>query len=223
MPRRIDKVGFEIEGGWGGKPGVSPFPDISLIREGSINGQTLHGAKPIQAVHIGEVVSEPLDYETGKWEEWLTTHWPNADPPNRTNRTCGYHIHLSTLSMKDYALLGSKSFLFSLAETFNRLGKALDLPKKHVFWERMTGQNTFCTLDFNPSRQMQVAMKGGRNRYGWLNFAWKMHKTVELRSLPTFRDAAIALRFTETYFTFTTNWLEAHQDVKLRKEGSLCA
>src|SRR5512136_62524 len=91
---KILKVGFEIEGGWEGKPGVAPFTDCMVIADHSINGQTLHGAEPIDAPHVGEVVSEPIPYAED-WEGWLTTHWPNAEPEHRTNRTCGFHIHLS--------------------------------------------------------------------------------------------------------------------------------
>lgn len=219
---RIDKVGFEIEGGWDGKKGVSPFSDISLIADHSINGQTRAGAPAIAAVHVGEAVSKPFPYDPKEpWIEWLSSHWPNAVPPHRTNRTCGFHIHLSTKSMKDYSLLASKSFLMELKETMEAEGKAIKLPKKHVFWERILGFNTFCPLDFDPAEQMKVSRKGGRNRYGWLNFSWTLHKTMEFRALPTFRDAAVALRFTLAYLQFVEEWLEANQTLSLRREASL--
>jgi hypothetical protein len=217
----IAKVGFEVEGGWDGKSKVSPFSDVSLIHEGSINGQTLAGAPKIRAIHIGEVVSLPMSYANDPWALWLYEHWPNAAPRNRTNRTCGFHIHLSTLNLKDYTLLSSKHFLYSLRDKLKEIGTAAKLNPSHVFWERMEGFNSFCPLDFDPAEQMRVTRKGGRNRYGWLNFAWSMHTTVEFRALPTFRDPQIALRFTAEYFDFVNSWLDANQNTQLVRAARL--
>jgi len=218
---RIAKVGFEIEGGWKGDPRVSPFADTPLIADHSINGQSLGGAPAIHAPHVGEVVSKPFPYEEGEWKDWLVSHWPDAEPKDRTNRTCGFHIHLSTKSLRDYSLLSSKSFFFELKDEMNKVGERVKLPKKHVFWERVRGQNRFCTPEFDPANQMRINKKGGANRYGWLNFAWTMHGTMEFRALPTFRDAAVGLRFAEAYFGFVQGWLEKNQDVKLRREALL--
>ena len=218
---RLDKVGFEIEGGWDGTPRISPFSDIALIADHSINGQSLGNAPAIAAAHVGEAVSPPLALEDGKWEEWLTIHWPNAEPRHRTNRTCGFHIHVSTKSLKDYTLLTSKSFLFALRVKMEEVGKAVKLPKKHIFWERMGGFNRFCELDFEAAQQMRVRRKGGNNRYGWLNFAWEMHGTMEFRALPTFRDAKVGVRFAKEYLDFIESWLEAQGDKQLIKSARL--
>lgn len=221
-PNYIDKVGFEIEGGWAGTPGISPFPDISLKREGSINGQTLFGAKPIEAVHIGEAVSPPLNYEKDAWEEWLLSHWPDAEPKHRTNRTCGLHVHISTKSMKDYSLLSSKSFLTQLQTEMVKLGKKLNLPPKHVFWERMYGYNEFCGFDFDPAKQMRVTNgAGNRTRYGYLNYCYRLHGTIEFRALPTFRDGSIALRFISLYFDQVNAYLASVGKVEIKRSAAL--
>jgi hypothetical protein len=223
---RILKVGFELEGGWKGDPGISPFTDISLIADHSVNGQTLLGGA-LRAPHVGEAVSPPINFEeagddvgTHKWELWLLSHWPNADPPNRTNNTCGFHIHTSFASLRDYALLTSKTFAFSLKEQLLQLGKELRLPPKHLFWSRMEGKNTFCTLLYDPAPQMELRQKDGvqRVRYGWLNFAYRVHGTMEFRALPTFRDAAVGVRFATTYFNFIESWLEEKKDLVLERE-----
>jgi hypothetical protein len=214
-------VGFEIEGGWAGEPGISPFTDIPLIPEHSINGQTTNGAPKIKAPHIGEAVSKPMEFEKAPWPEWLYEHWPNAEPRHRTNRTCGFHIHLSPLSMRDYTLLSSKVFLYSLHNRLVEVGKLCKLNENHVFWERMGGFNSFCNLHFDPAAQMRINKKGGKNRYGWLNFAWTMHGTMEFRALPTFRDAQVALRFTTEYFDFVNSWLDENQSLNLRRFAKL--
>lgn len=212
---RIQKVGFEIEGGWAGSPGVAPFTDCKVIADHSINGQTLGGAKRIQAPHVGEVVSEPIPYANvleyqgpPEWETWLFTHWPNAEPEDRTNRTCGFHIHLSVGSPLEYAHLTSKSFLVLLRDRMIEVGKDLKLPKKHTFWERVYGGNTFCTFFFDAGAQMAVKQKGiNKVRYGWLNFSYGLHGTMEFRALPTFRDSHVAIRFAREYFELVDYWL----------------
>ena len=208
----ISKVGLEIEGGWAGEPGVSPFSDVSLIQDNSINGQTLCTWDHfLEATHIGEVISPPLPYLGGSWKPWLLEHWPNAAPPNRTNRTCGYHIHISLESLKDYTLLTSKVFLFKLRERLISLGVEKKLSAKHPFWGRMGGDNTFCTFYFSAPKQMALKTKQGihRTRYGWLNFASQIHGTVEFRALPTFDESELALFFTESYFNCVDSYLDA--------------
>lgn len=220
---RIDRIGIEIEGGWEGEKGISPFKDVALIADHSVNGQTLNGAKAIEATHVGEVVSPPLPYaERAQWEEWLLTHWPNAAAPHRTNRTCGYHIHLSFFSKKDYTLLSSKVFLYDLRDYILRLGKSLQIRQDHVFWSRVNGFNTFCNLNFQAGKQMELLHKNGihRSRYGWLNFATGIHGTVEFRALPTFEDAQLALRFTQGYCDFVESYLSQHKDDVLELAAS---
>lgn len=220
MSSAILKVGFEVEGGWEGTPGISPFKDITLISDHSINGQTLT-ANPIVAPHVGEAVSPPLSYADEDWKGWLEEHWPNAAPPNRTNHTCGFHIHASFGSMKDYTLLTSKVFLLEVRDHLLKVGEEIGLPRAHDFWRRMLGKNTFCTLTFDATPQIQLLQKGGgihRVRYGWLNFSWNVHGTMEFRALPTFRDATTAVKFANAYFTFVDSWLDAHRAVPLRKE-----
>lgn len=214
----IKAVGFEIEGGWDGKEGTSPFKDITLIRDGSINGQSLDGAPPIDPVHAGEAVSPILTWEKDDWQKWLTDHWPDADAKHRTNRTCGFHIHTSFHSMKDYMLLSQKSFLYELRTLFMETGKSMKIHNKHVFWERMEGLNRFCPLEFDTTKQMNLVRGNhhGRNeRYGWLNFCWGVYQTIELRSLPTFRDLKLGLKFSGVYFDFIDSFLDRAQNTKV--------
>jgi hypothetical protein len=217
----IFKVGFEIEGGWAGSPGIAPCQKrscCSFIADHSINGQTLV-TDPLSAPHIGECVSDPIQLEGGGWQQWILDHWPNADPAQRTNNTCGYHVHISLKSMKDYTLLTSKAFLYDLREHMLEVGQVLKLPKSHPYWGRIHGKNNFCGVYFDPARQMQIDIKTGirRDRYGWLNFSWGLHGTMEFRALPTFRDAPIALRCTEEYLVFVENWLARNRGLTLKR------
>lgn len=222
----IDRIGIEIEGGWVGKPGVSPFTDVALITDNSVNGQTLAGALPIAATHVGEVVSPPIPYSPQlgdlNWQAWLLSHWPNAEAPHRTNRTCGYHIHLSFFSKKAYTLLSSKVFLYQLRDHIFTLGEYHHIPEKDVFWSRINGLNTFCTIKFDAGKQMELLHKDGihRQRYGWLNFATGIHGTLEFRALPTFFSPDLGLKFTEGYCTFVEAYLYQHAQDKIELEAS---
>jgi len=219
---KLSRVGFEIEGGWDGKAGISPFPDIALITDHSINGQTLKSDIPINPPHVGEAVSAPFPYlpaeSQPEWVNWLTSHWPNAEPPHRTNRTCGFHIHISLVDHLSYAQLTSKSFLLTLRDSMLEAGKERGVPKKHIFWERMHGANTFCDLFFDAGVQMGIKEKGiNRSRYGWLNFSYGLHGTVEFRALPTFRDASLAVYFADKYFKLVDSWLAAQGEEVLSR------
>lgn len=222
----IYKVGFEIEGGWDGAKGVAPCNKgkncCSWIADGSINGQQL-AEDPIAATHVGECVSAPIPFE-GAWKEWLQTHWPNAtNKKHRTNNTCGLHIHISVESLKDYTLLTSKRFLLDVQANLLEAGRVRGLPGNHYYWGRIQGNNPFCLLDFNAVAQMRLGDKAGihKERYGWMNFAWNIHGTIEFRAFPTFVTAEEALFFTETYLNFVEDWLERNSARPLVREFSL--
>lgn len=228
--QHIAKVGFELEGGWNGTRRVSPFPDLTLITDGSINGQQLVDA-PIHAVHVGEAVSAPIEVEAvdpeGQllWEKWLLEHWPNAAAPNRTNSTCGFHIHISLKSHKDYYLLSSKIYLLDLQKAMQSLGKRLigewdASAEAERFWLRVSGKNAFCGMFFDPAKQMKVKKDGGihKVRYGWLNFSWAAHGTMEFRALPLFFEPTLGVRFAREFFFFTNAWLEEMGEREVVKE-----
>jgi hypothetical protein len=215
----INKVGLEIEGGWDGTPGLSPFEDAVLFADGSIDGQTRDPNEGVlETTHVGEVISTPL--ARPEVEEWLKVHWPNA-----TNRTCGYHIHVSLLSKKSYVLLTRKGFMLRLRKKFLALGEEVKLPSKHPFWKRMSGENTFCQMHFDAGKQINIKVKrhNDRTRYGFLNFAYNVHGTLELRGLPTFRDFPIALTFTNCFLDFVEEYLTEQSSVQWKRSASLAA
>lgn len=212
--RIIDKVGLEVEGGWPGEQRVPPFDDLDLVEDRSIDGQTLARDKPMLSPHVGEAVSKPIPPEEA--EAWIKKYWPNE-----TNKTCGYHIHVSLVEPLYYMLLTKKRFAFTVIREMERLGKHIKLPNNHYLWERLSGNNPFCTLSFDASTQMDIKAKrvGMRVRYGFLNFAKNIHGTVEFRALPTFDSVDHALLFTKKYFEtveeFVKGELEKRQDRSL--------
>jgi hypothetical protein len=199
----IDRIGLEVEGGWPGKPRIPPFEDLTLVADHSIDGTTLPTDKPLTSTHVGEAVSLPLPME--EVEEWLTKYWPKE-----TNRTCGYHIHISLRSPFHYMLLTKKAYAILLRKRMWALGLDRGFPKTHYLFARLSGDNPFCTFNFDASGQMNIREKrvGMRLRYGFLNFAKNIHGTVEFRALPTFDNVADAKAFTFEFLNVTEEFLE---------------
>jgi hypothetical protein len=223
---KIKQVGFEIEGGWAGTPGLSPRPRSFwlFVPDQSINGQTLDGGLPINPVHLGEAIGGPFPYQSTLWESWLLEAWPDAPRRERTNITCGFHIHISTHTKRDYCLLTAKSFLSALVDLMWALGKELKLPEAHPFWWRLGGDNRFCRLGFNALAQMAVQPQNRHNnatRYGMLNFSQTLHGTMEFRLLPTFRDAVVGLKFATAYLAFVEAYLTQQEKTDISYSTSL--
>jgi hypothetical protein len=218
----VDKIGLELEGGWEGKPGKRPFKDEEIIIDRSIDGQTLPNDGPMKSVHVGEIVSKPMSLD--KWEEWLRKYWPSE-----ANNTCGYHIHLSMKKPLYYILLTRKKFLFDLLDDIMQKAKELELPEGHYLYQRLSGRNPFCMFNFDPSQQIGVEEKriGMRTRYGVINYCHGLHKTVEFRALPTFKNPDHAVEFTHVYLDRVRRYLEDvagrnwKQSISLREEDGV--
>ena len=205
---KINLVGLEVEGGWDGEHCKRPFL-AKIIADHSIDGRTLASDRPLTCTHVGEVVSLPLFPDDVVIRNWITTHWPQ-----HTNITCGYHIHTSYASMKDYTALTTKHFLTNLVEVIVEKGKALNLPTNHDLFKRMYGNNPFTMYNFDASNQLRMKAKsvGDRLRYGMINCSWGIHGTIEFRGYPTFETPELALEFTTLYLNFIEDYLEEFSD-----------
>jgi hypothetical protein len=205
---KINLVGLEVEGGWDGDPCKRPFA-AKIIADHSIDGRTVVSDKPLTCTHVGEVVSAPMFADRERTDAWITTHWPQ-----HSNVTCGYHIHTSYASMKDYAALTTKHFLTKLVEAIVERGKELKLPPNHYLFKRMNGSNPFTLYNFDASNQIRMKAKsvGDRLRYGMINCAWNIHGTIEFRGYPTFETPELAKEFTNLYLDFIEDYLEEFSD-----------
>lgn len=202
---KINLVGLEIEGGWDGQKGIRPF-DIPTIPDHSIDGRTVLPDFPLTCSHVGEIVSKPLEPSEVVIEAFLNKYWPQ-----HTNNTCGYHIHLSTKGMKDYSILTTKTFLYSLVKALLEKATSLALPANHYLFNRLRGNNPFTVMNFDASNQIRLKQKsvGSSLRYSILNYSWNLHGTIELRVLPTFDKVSLAKEFTFFYLDFVEKALAA--------------
>lgn len=204
----INMVGLEVEGGWDGERYKSPF-DLPIIADFSIDGRTLQSDNPLRCNHIGEVVSKPMLPDPDAVGVWIDKYWPAY-----TNITCGFHIHTSYKSMRDYTALTTKGFLIELVNSIRLKAVEAGLKSNHYLFQRLNGGNPFTTFNFDASSQICLKQKsvGNRTRYGMLNFAWGIHGTVEFRAFPTFESANLARLFTFHYLSFIEQYLDEHSN-----------
>jgi hypothetical protein len=176
---KIDRVGIELEGGWVTRPGAAAYHiDGSVHVEHGTNGATV----------IGEMVSAPMS-------DWQTiSDWIFASYPVAHNRSCGLHVHVSFKERRDYARLMDAKFYFYFLERMKAWGDRVGLPESHLFWSRLDGMNTFCQKKFIPDTQAKLKRKG-TERYAQLNYCFALHKTIECRLAPVFKQARIAVSY----------------------------
>ena len=176
MKSYIKRVGIELEGGWADKY--------------RLTGGTwqLDGSVRVQARHVGEYVSRPiLPVEIAPW---VTTNYPQA-----VNSSCGMHVHISVSSKLRYAHLMDKCFVRYVLKRFQQWGKSHTI-KSGAFWSRLRGGNEYCQRPkelYIPDEQVRAKAKGRAPRYSVVNYCYGLHKTVELRLLPMFKDPLIGI------------------------------
>lgn len=154
---------------------------------------------------IGEVASPAL-IRPALWT-WVRDHYPDV-----TNRTCGIHVHMSFRHELDYQRLMNKAYHDHMLLGLHRWGLAQKLPKDHVFWPRIRGCNLFAQDVFHGD--LAAMHRGGAsgdyhdNRYGIVNFCHTLHKTLEIRVLPTFSDKKLAIRAIRRILNLTEEFLD---------------
>jgi hypothetical protein len=182
MPKRILKIGIELEGGWD-----KTFSDIVIQHDGSVHlPLTNHLGKPSK--HYGEIPSPPFE-SMMELKEWLFDHYPTA-----VNSHCGFHVHISLKKNLYYSQLMDKAFFKIFRSEAEKWGSKAGLSPDDHFWSRIKGENKFCTTSFMPHQQAQIIVKeiNDARRYTMWNFCYGMHGTAECRVAPQFPKAETA-------------------------------
>jgi hypothetical protein len=204
---RVEKLGLEMEGGWARqlRPPDRLGHDGSVFDRGN-NGQRRHVFPPgmPENAFAGEAVSSPLD--PINYPRWIRRCYPTWH-----DDTCGLHVHMSFTSVKYYEILASSVDYYDTMMQYLKLwaleedAKAPGLfPEDHHIWSRLAGTNRYCLGKWWPEKQIHRTTKPvGRNavrddevghRYTAINFPFAIHKTIEIRVLPMFPDADMAIR-----------------------------
>ena len=150
----------------------------------------------------GEAVSNPMP-ET-EMQAWLEKNEPAI---LRTNGTCGMHIHVGGMSIQEYGVLMNRDFHEFLKIRLIEWGKEEGIREGSSFWRRLEGNNSFCKDEFRPEEQKLDRSKGSQ-RYCFVNYCWKLHKTMEVRVLPCFQRPELRVKGFKAVMSIIHDYLE---------------
>ena len=134
--------------------------------------------------------------------------------PDVTSRSAALHVHLSFKQKDSLTLLASEDFFQYFRRKWKAWGERMNVREGSAFWERLEGQNQYCRQ--NTMTDWPTAQYGGsymyinrhNDRYRQLNFhAWDEHTTVEVRLLPMFQQAKLAVSAVEELIAMFDDYL----------------
>ena len=134
---------------------------------------------------IGEIASHAIVPQPHVLGQWITRNYPD-----KVDSSCGLHIHASFINNNDYAKLVTEKFGDFLNAELKKFGKKYNLSRYHRLWTRLDGEY-YCEKSFIGEAQISGLTE---HRYTQVNYyAYHQHGTVEIRTLPAFRDCYIAI------------------------------
>jgi len=211
----INKVGFELEGGWtaeahkkackvAGEYGTLFTGDGSVhLFEHECRGPDER--HPWAGGWKGELPSSAYEdlekakaFLLGTYPDILPTKWASDD-------NCGFHIHISMTRPSHYQRLMQRRFFEAVYTFWAAWGKEKAIPAKEPFWHRLANESLFCRSDYQPDEQVRLKSKASV-RYSGVNYCHAMHGTLELRLLPMFLDSNLAVAALEAWVKFVEGW-----------------
>jgi hypothetical protein len=174
---RIARIGLELEGGW------DRLPDgLRLVGDGSVSfsGQTI--------LHKGELNSHPMTLS--EVEGWLKQCYPH-----HVNKTCGMHVHMSTIDAAYYQMLMRIEYPSTVLKYIREWAQE-NLPDDHFIWPR------------------------SGHRYTVINYCWRRYNTLECRLLPMMPTPELATNAVKELVNITERFLvaSAEKEEKLQKK-----
>lgn len=199
LNKYINAVGVELEGGWkaGRRSG------------GKISGYLLKGDSSVRDIRMditGEVNSLPMSKMRS-----IRGYFKYAYP-DRTNDSCGLHIHLSFNSNQYYSKLMSSKFYYYFIREMGKYASTLALIDDRVkFHHRLAGRNRYCRKEFEKSNyvyQVTEEYPSVANRYNIINYSYREFKTIEFRVFPMFSKWQVSYAVSEKLIELVTNYLK---------------
>ncbi len=192
-----DKLGVEIEGWWlrGRWSEVERTAEnwhMAGTDDGSLDACSGYKAYEFRTRpgSLGEQISQ------------VTAVYPDA-----YHSSAGMHVHMSLKSHHDISSLNSLEFFAYFRERWEAWGTRMGVHPESQFWKRLHGRNDYCRVNCRDDLNTEHMLRG--DRYNQLNFtAWSRHKTMEMRMLPLFRDAKLAVSALEEWVTIVEDFLD---------------
>lgn len=174
----IDKVGLEIEGGWvcedGYRGGNLASDGQSVVFDRSVRFRRSRTQNNEDEHFVcGEINSVPLNNHSDI-NKFLGLYWPD-----KTNSTCGFHIHLSFKEEAYYDTLMNRDFYHLFKSRLPQIESKLKLGA--ITKNRIAGKNRYCKDEWHPTSQKRSDEKYNDYRYAMINFCWNIHRTMEVR------------------------------------------
>ena len=163
-------------------------------------------------ISVGEVVS-PVFYSVENSLKFLRDCYPI-----KSNPTCGYHIHLSTVHDGIYSLLMHNEFYEAFKKSLINLitEYKFNKPTHDRVFNSTEWAQKYCRDLFQPLKQAYVTQKVYANaspdRYTALNFCYGLHKTFECRIFTTYMPLKFANKALTWYVNFVDNYIEQNYE-----------
>ena len=134
-------------------------------------------------VRSGEINSDPL-YNFNDISKFVLNYWPD-----RTNDSCGAHLHWSLNTHIYYSCLMEEDFYTYFKDQLLVFANQHGLIKKKSFSDRLLNTTEkaqkYCLDKFHPLKQIYVNKKiyhdDSPDRYTFLNYAFSRFNTIECR------------------------------------------
>jgi hypothetical protein len=194
--RNIDKVGLELEGAFKTARFRGATP-LVLTHDGSVRE---FSNSIIDTCRTGEVISPPLAY-WGDVVKFIQDSYPDS-----INRTCGMHVHISVPSVGAYEAIADQRFHDFLMKSLKIWGKKNEVEATHSFWRRLAGTEFYCRNTYRPDEQIPLTCKSDP-RYSQINYCYSLHKTMEIRVLPMFKQKKLAISAVYHLLRMTNKYL----------------
>jgi len=187
---------------------MDKFPSFydDLLKKSQLSGSVQ------DYIQVGEVVS-PVFYSIEDSVKFLKDCYPV-----KSNPTCGYHIHISTVHDGIYSLLMHSEFYEAYKASL------INLITEHKFNKPMHDRvlnstewaRKYCRDIFQPLKQAYVTQKVYANaspdRYTALNFCYGLHKTFECRVFTTHMPLKFAIKALVWYIDFVDNYISENYE-----------
>ena len=132
------------------------------------------------------------------------------------NDSCGAHLHMSFKSQAIYSTMTNEKFFHAFTNfmfVFGRMYKTTS----NAFFTRLVGNGShnqpshWSLSQFSEhaiSQGLTSSRKYDNDRYRYVNYPYAIHKTIEIRGLPFFKEAKTTIAFDYAIFAFVEAWNE---------------
>jgi hypothetical protein len=207
-----DMIGIEVEGWWmhNNYRSVVRYAEDSCHMAHTDDGSLVSDSS-------GETIPHEFKTRPGSLCEAITQ--VTKIYPDKTDPSAGMHIHMSFQRPLDIGILNTTQFLDYFRQRWTEWGTRLAVHRDSEFWKRLKGENNYCAVPY-----VATSFNGG-DRYRQINWAaYAAHGTIEMRMLPLFRDARIAVSAIEEWVAIVEDYIEQHADAfwsQLDREGEI--